>query len=226
MRSLPVALALACAVTSALTCASILTACTTGTTTGAPRTVTVTPSQPTATGSGAPSTNSGGSSSPVAIPSAHQTKLPGTCDDLLPLSAVEGALGRPVNGLTSFVVGVAEPDIGRIGYLNCRYGLANATAAPLLEIGVSLYRTPAQAAARIPATVADYANHNATSAPVQIAGATGSLLTGGAGMGYTDPTLVAAAAQRTVAITLAAKATTDPTKDLTALATLALTVTG
>ena len=222
MRSVPVVLALACA----LACALAAAACTTGTTGGAPRTVTVTPTQPTATASGTPSTNSGASSSPAAIPTAHQTTFPGTCDDLLPLSAVEGALGRAMNGLTAFVVGLPEADIGRISYLNCRYGLASAQAAPLLEIGVSLYRTPAQAAARIPATVADYANHNATSAPVQIAGATGSLLTGGTGAGYTDPTLVAAAGQRTVAITLAAKATTDPTKDLTALATLALTATG
>ena len=218
VRSLFLAVALPAALTT--------TACTTGTTAGAPRTVTVTPSAST-TGSvpvsGTPSSSA--SSSPSGIPTAHQTAFPGTCDDLLPLSAVEGALGRPVNGLTSFVVGVPEADIGRIGYLNCRYGLADANAAPLLEIGVSLYQTPAQAAARIPATIADYANHNATSAPVQISGATGTLLTGGAGAGYTDPTLVAAAAQRTVAITLAAKATSNPAKDLTALATLAITAT-
>lgn len=216
-RSVPFVLLLACVFTTA--------ACSTGNTGGAARTVTVTPSVPTVSPSGTPSTGAG-SSGPSAIPTAHQKAFPGTCDDLLPLSAVEGALGHALNGLTSFVVGVPEADIGRIGYLNCRYGLASSTAPPLLEIGVSLYQTPAQAAARIPATVADYANHNATSTPVQIPGATGSLLTGGAGAGYTDPTLVAAAAQRTVAITLAAKATTNPAKDLTALATLALTATG
>jgi len=168
--------------------------------------------------------------SPVAIPTAHATRLPGTCEDLLPLSAIDEALGRPVKGATAYVVGVAERDIGRIGYLNCRYGLplgrAGATATPMIEIGVSLYETSAQAARRIPATVDDYTNHGATATQTTIGNVAATILTNGVGTGYTAPTIVAATGQRTVAISIAATATTNPAKDLAALAMLTLNNTG
>jgi hypothetical protein len=153
-------------------------------------------------------------------------KLPGRCDDLVPLSAVEDALGRAVPGQTAFVVGKPEKDIGRLGYLNCRYGLpagaAQARATPVIEIGVSLYGTTAEATRRIPNTVDDYVNHGATQSDVSVEGATGTILTGGEGAGYTNPTVVAASGQRTVAVTIVEKSGGAPTKDLTALAKLAL----
>ncbi|MCU1659058.1 MAG: hypothetical protein JWO57_3714 [Pseudonocardiales bacterium] len=183
--------------------------------------------------SGASTTSSppsAATTSPVAIPTARLTKLPGKCDDRLPLSAVQDALGHSVKGATAFVVGVAEKDIGRIGYLNCRYGLpagaAAAKATATVEIGVSLYGTSAQAARRIPATVNDYTNHNATATQTAIGDITATILTNGLGAGYTAPTIVAAAGQRTIAIGIAAGATTNPARDLAALATLALQNTG
>jgi len=48
----------------------------------------------------------------------------------------------------------------RLANLNCRYGIppqhGGAPAEPLIEIGVSLYRTTAQAQARVRGTVYDY----------------------------------------------------------------------
>lgn len=195
-------------------------ACSTQPATQAPKTVYVTrtPAPPPATGSGTaatPSTSPGPSASAVR-------ELPGTCDDLLPAAAVDNALGRSLGGTTAFVVGLPEKDIGRIGYLNCQYGLASATADPKAEIGVSLYLTDALAAKRIPATVDDYSAHGASAATSTVDGQQASILTGGRGVGYTDPTLVAADGQRTVAVSVHEVAGTQATKDLTALAALAL----
>lgn len=186
-------------------------------------TVTVTrhPSAPTATPSTGTSSPSNGSPTPSAMPTA----LPGTCDTLLPLPVVADALGHSVPGQTAFVVGVAEADIGRLSYLNCRYGLTGAQAPPKIEIGISLYRSADDAAQRIPATVDDFTAHGATAAAVTVDGVPGQLLLGGSGTGY-GPTIVLASGQRTVAVTLAPNASADPRKDLTALAALALKRTG
>ncbi len=176
---------------------------------------------PTPTGSPA------GSASATSTP-AVMHRLPGRCGDLLPPAAIDNALGHAVGGGTSFVVGKPEKDIGRIGYLNCRYGVpsgAAASAAPKVEIGVSLYRTAALAAARIPATVDDYAAHGASSTTTKVDGLSAKILTGGRGGGYTAPTLVAVDGQRTVAVTVNETAGSSATKDLIALAKLALTNT-
>jgi hypothetical protein len=193
---------------------------------GPATTVTVTARSTNPSGASTTSSTSAAPSVPVAIPTPRLTELPGTCDDLLPLSAVEDALGHSLKGATAFVLGVAEKDIGRVGYLNCRYGLPTGAAAtqanPTVEIGVSLYGTSAQAARRIPATVNDYTNHAATATQTTIGDITATVLTNGVGAGYTAPTIVAAAGQRTIAISIAAGATTNPAKDLAVLATLAL----
>jgi hypothetical protein len=159
-------------------------------------------------------------------------QLPGTCDSLLPAAAVDDALGRSLGGQTAFVVGLPEKDIGRLGYLNCRYGLpsgsagSSATAVAKAEIGVSLYKDAQAAAARIPATVDDYVAHAATSHTTQVNGQQATILTGGVGAGYADPTLVVASGQRTVAVSVHEAAGGRATKDLIALANLALTHTG
>jgi hypothetical protein len=179
---------------------------------------------------GAPSTTSTSAAPSPTSTALHQ--LPGTCDSLLPAAAVDNALGRSLGGQTAFVVGLPEKNIGRLGYLNCRYGLANgspgtdAGAVAKAEIGVSLYKDAQSAAARIPATVDDYVAHGATSSTTQVDGLPATVLTGGAGAGYADPTLVVASGQRTVAVSMHEKAGAQATKDLTALAHLALTQTG
>jgi hypothetical protein len=200
--------------------ALILTACSTS----APEpgtTVTVTRAEPsTATGSAA---SSGATPSPAA---PALTRLPGTCDTMLPLPAIDTALGRAIKGRTAFVVGTAEANIARVSYLNCRYGLpagaAARTATPIVEIGISLYSTAADAAKRVPVTVDDYANHGASQANATVDGVPVTVLAGGVGAGYSAPTLIAASDEVTIAITVVEKAGAIASKDLTALAHLVL----
>ena len=213
----------------------IVPACSTGGTGQPAKTVVV-----THTRTALATTPAGGTADTSTSPAAPSTtpspstlrQLPGTCDDLLPAAAVDGALGRSLGGQTGFVVGLPEKDIGRLGYLNCRYGLpagSSGTAAgavPKAEIGVSLYKDAPAAAARIPATVDDYVAHGASSRTVQVDGQQATVLTGGAGADYADPTIVVASGQRTVAVSVHETAGAQATKDLTALAGLALTHTG
>jgi hypothetical protein len=156
-------------------------------------------------------------------PVASMGKLPGGCEKLLPAGAVIDALGSKVAGRTAFVVGVPDPTIGRVGYINCRYGVPKQQAAsPKVEIGVSLYRTAKKAAARLQPTIDDFTQHAAKAAKATVAGYPATLLTGGVGTGY-GPTVVLALGQRTIAVSLSphafAAATVD--RDLMALAALA-----
>jgi hypothetical protein len=200
-------------------------ACSTGSGPGQPaKTVVVTRTRtaPAGTATAAAST----SATPTPTPT-RLTHLPGTCDDLLPAAAVDNALGRSLGGQTAFVVGLPERDIGRLSYLNCRYGLPSAgSSVAKAEIGVSLYKDASSAAARIPATVDDYVAHGANSSTVQVDGQQGTVLTGGAGADYADPTIVVASGQRTVAVSVHEKAGARANKDLAALANLALSQTG
>lgn len=180
------------------------------------RTVTVTPAQarPVPT--------------PAPTPTRPQTKLGGRCDTLLPLTAVQQAMGTLFSGRTEFVVGVREPNIGRLSYLNCRYGIppkrAGGTAEPLVEIGVSLYRTSSDAAQRVRSTVFDYLGAGARREHHTVAGNPAVLLVGGIGEGYTVPLLVVTAGQRTVAVSLAERAgpKAERWRSMVALAELAL----
>jgi hypothetical protein len=202
---------------------SLLAGCATQPASQPARTVTVTRSAPTtsASTSVAPTTSATASGTASGTPAA----LPPDCDAALPLPAVITALGRGVPGLTAFVVGQPEADIGRLAYLNCRYGLpADGKGTPAIEIGVSLYKDNATAAARVPATVADYTAHGATATSTTVAGQQASVLTGGSGTGYTSPTIVVASGQRTVAVSIAEQ--DNATADLVKLATLALQNTG
>lgn len=133
-------------------------------------------------------------------------KLPGNCDSILPQVDVEDTMGVHFAGKSAFVVGVPEKNIGRLGYLNCRYGLsANAGAIPEAEIGISLYDTPDQAQKRLAGTVDDYRSHGATQSAATVSGTAGTLLVGGDGAGYNVPLLVVAFGQRTVAVSVVDK---------------------
>src|SRR3954451_25174706 len=109
------------------------------------------PSSP-ATASASAARSATGSSTPSQ---RAMTRLPGPCDTTIPLGSVVDALGRPSSGKTAFVVGEPDRTIDRVSYINCRYGLSKPTAEPEIEIGVSLYRSPAKAAARLRPTIED-----------------------------------------------------------------------
>lgn len=158
--------------------------------------------------------------------------LGGACDSLLPLWQIWQSSGLTFSGATRFVVGVPEPNIGRLAYLNCRYGIpaphGAAPAEPLIEIGVSLYRTIAEAQARVRGTVFDYLANSAAESNRAVAGQRAVLLTGGIGPGYDVPLLVLAAGQRTIAVSVATRAGAWAARwpAMLALAELALTRTG
>jgi hypothetical protein len=122
----------------------------------------------------------------------------------MPVTTVDTAIGLPVIGKTAFIVGIPEPKIGRLVYLNCRYGIATPAkgkpAVPKLEIGLSLYDTPGQAERRVQGTIEDFRSHAAVPKDVAVGQFPATILTG-----YGDPTLVVSAGPRTVAITVSAK---------------------
>lgn len=165
-----------------------------------------------------PSTSDSATSSTVAAaPSSSASTQPsatsttpvgfnGRCEDLLPLSLVTDALQRPVVGRTSSIVGVAEPNIGRLAYLNCKYGITTATVKkkPVtttgVEIGLSLYSTAQQAAKRVQATVDYYLSLGASAHPIRVGQNAGQIM-----LGVGDTLIVVAAGPRTAAISVTAK---------------------
>jgi hypothetical protein len=216
----------ACLTAAALLAAGCLSASPAGTsvvTVTRTRTPTAPPSAPQSSGTASATAATSSAAPPL-------TGLPGTCATLLSTYSVDNAVGTTVAGGTAFVVGTPQADIGRLAYLNCRYGITGrgAAALPKIEVGVSLYRTPEQAAARVTATRSDYGAHGATGVDVPVGAATGRWITGGKGAGYTDPILVVAAGQRTVAVTIAPALATGAAaqRDAVQLARLTLQRTG
>jgi hypothetical protein len=181
-----------------LVIAASATACTSS---GGPERVVTKYVDPSVSPSRVPSVSATSSTSSSAVPVLLR-KLPGTCSDLLPAGAVAAAAGIALKGRTEFVVGAADPSIGRTAYLNCRYGLAAGSDTPQVEIGVSLYRSAAAAARRIDDTASDYESHGAEIADTEFAGVPGQVLTGSTDAGYTGTTAVAASGNRTVAVTV------------------------
>jgi hypothetical protein len=194
----------------------------TNTKVGPPTTVTV---QRTVTpsASSAPAAPSASSTPGRPVSTAAMTKLPGSCSHVLAPGSIDAAVGHRVNGRTVFVVGLPDASIGRLGYINCQYGVPRGnTDVARVEIQVSLYRTASKAAARIKPTVEDYTTHGAHLHKAKVLGFPASLLTGGSGTGY-GPTALMALGQRTVVVTLRPGAfpAASLTRDLTALAGLA-----
>jgi hypothetical protein len=148
------------------------------------------------------------------------SKLPGPCDDLLPTPAIVNAIGQKIHGEAIFVVGLPDHSIGRVGYINCRYG--GTKTAPAIEIQVSLYQSDAKAAARIGPNRDDFIGHGAKATKMTVGGVPAILLVGGTGDGYA-PTIVMALGQRTIAVSIRKDAVKSAklVADLKALAFLA-----
>jgi hypothetical protein len=164
----------------------------------------------TSGGSDQPQAAASASSPPAAAGSSSATptptptpNLPGGCDQILPFTDLDQALGRPLFGQTRFVKGVAEPGIGRTGRVTCQYGLAaNGRGPALLEVGVSTYKDADSAASRISASVAAL-RANATSQKTATVAGQQATMVGT----KTDYNLVVAQGDRTVAVTLSRKLT-------------------
>ena len=196
-----------------------LAACSRETKIGPTTYVTVHPSAPSTSAS---PVHSAGPSRTATAGLTAMSRLPGRCEDLLPIGSVMDAIGGKVGAGTAFVEGTPDATIGRVGYLNCRYGVSKRVPAPAIEIGVSLYKTAAKAAARLHPTIDDFVQHGAQSSATTVHGLPATMLLGGVGVGY-GPTVVVSAGQRTIAVSLRQGAfpASAVTKDLGSLATLA-----
>lgn len=143
----------------------------------------------------APSTAGSGSTAPTPTPTPD---LPGGCDQLLPFTDLDQALGRPLFGQSRYIRGVAEPDIRRTGRVTCQFGLADNGRGPaLLEVGVSTYADAAAATARVAATVASLRGAGLSQKTATVAGQQATLIGTKA-----DYNLVVAKDDRTVAVTV------------------------
>jgi hypothetical protein len=156
-------------------------------------------SQPGAAGTTsapAPSPSASTSAAPTPTPTPN---LPIGCDEMLPFTDLDQALGRPLFGETRYVLGVAQPSIGRTGRVTCQYGLARGGRGPApVEVGVSTYKDAESATQRVAATIAATRGGGATSqSTATVAGQQTTVLGNRSGF-----TAVLAQGDRTIAVTV------------------------
>jgi len=173
------------------------------------------------TASPTPSGTSTGSAVATATPTPSAAPLPEACSEILPLVELDQALGKPLVGRTSYIRGVPEPKINRLGRVTCGYGRrplpGNKTGPPQLEAGVSVYTDADAAAKRVESTVLAARSEGAVPKQVTVAGKPATVLLG------PSPLIVVADDTRTVAITFTKGLVRgDPTTSLVAVAGLAL----
>jgi hypothetical protein len=143
----------------------------------------------------APSASGSTSAAPTPTPTPN---LPTGCDELLPFTDLDQALGRPLFGETRYVLGVAQPSIGRTGRVTCQYGLARGGRGPApVEVGVSTYKDAESATQRVAATVAALRAGATSQTTGTVAGQPATVLGG-----RTGSTAVLAQGNRTVAVSV------------------------
>ena len=141
-------------------------------------------------------TPTGSAAAPTPTPTPN---LPGGCDQMLPFTDLDHALGRPLFGPSRYVLGVAEPSIGRTGRVTCQFGLQpNGRGAAPLEVGVSTYKDADSANERVAATVAALRSTATSQRSATVAGQQAVLIGT-----KKDNNLVVAQGDRTVAVTIA-----------------------
>jgi hypothetical protein len=132
--------------------------------------------------------------SPPSAPSSSappQPLLPHGCTQLLPLGAVQQAIGKPLGGQVTYLRAAPVPKSGRTGRVTCDYGVtmttpsapagASATPTPagrgLVEVSYITYVDAKTAAGRIQLTV-QHDSQNATLHPATVAGKKAYVLLG------------------------------------------------
>jgi hypothetical protein len=123
---------------------------------------------------------------------------------VLPIGAVDSAVGVPIVGKTAFVVNKPDATVGQVERINCQYGIAALKAGSKLtdtkvEVSISLYSTDQQATDRVASTESAWRDQGAVPHGVSVVGHSATILTG-----YGKPLLVLAAGPRTVAVTISA----------------------
>lgn len=143
-----------------------------------------------------------GSTTSVAVSSENPFVLPETCAGLLSLDAIDAGLGVRISGITQYVVGVAEPEIGRTGRVTCSYGVIpnpDGTFTPaLVQASVFTYKSDEAAADRIDTVVSQSRNAGDRTQEVPVGPYPGVVL-----ITVTEATLVVPVGDRTYSITVA-----------------------
>lgn len=164
-----------------------------------------TPQAAATTTAPAPSASGESAGSPTPTPTPN---LPAGCDAMLPFTDLDQALGRPLFGETRYVVGVAQPSIGRTGRVTCQYGLARGGKGPApVEVGASTYEDATSATDRVAATVASLRAGATSQATATIAGQPATVIGSRASF-----TAVVAQGNRTVAVTVLRSTRGQPDK--------------
>jgi hypothetical protein len=164
-----------------------------------------TPQAAATTTAPAPSASGDAAGSPTPTPTPN---LPAGCDAMLPFTDLDQALGRPLFGETRYVVGVAQPSIGRTGRITCQFGLARGGKGPApVEVGASTYEDATSATDRVAATVASLRAGATSQATATVAGQPATVI--GSRASYTA---VVAQGNRTVAVTVLRSTRGQPDK--------------
>ena len=157
-----------------------------------------------------PASSATRSSTPTPTPAPD---LPAGCDAVLPFTDLDQALGRPLFGGSRYIVGVAQPSIGRTGRVTCQYGVPTTGkgAAPL-EVGMSTYKDAVSATDRVAATIAGLRSGATSQQAVTVAGQPTTVI------GYkTGVTAVLAQGERTLAVSVS-RSISDPGRAAQAVA--------
>jgi hypothetical protein len=111
-------------------------------------------------------------------------------------ATINKTLGKTLTGKSIYIKGVAEKSIGRTGRSTCRYGVRGKSVP--IEVGVSGYRTAAQAAARVKITVSVERDAGARASSTKVGTQPATML-----LGQHGSLVVYGDSNRTVAVTLA-----------------------
>lgn len=149
-----------------------------------------------------PDTAGASGSTSTAATSTAPFVLPETCSALLSIEAIDAGLGVQISGMTQYVVGLPEPEIGRTGRVTCSYGVVpnpdGTSAPPLVQASVFTYNTDESALGRIDTVVGQARDRGDRTQEVPVGSHAGFVI-----ITVTDATLVVAADKQNYSITLA-----------------------
>lgn len=120
-----------------------------------------------------------GSAPPPTVPTfatstakvaASATPLPTNCDNIAVAADVDRVAGHQLVGSMNQVVGIPEAAIGRVGRIDCYYGIppGQPVTAGVVQIGVAEYNTAAMAQHRVSVTVNSARDSGATTSQVKV----------------------------------------------------------